>query len=310
MLWLFGITLFGYTLPVGCSGPPQVPPMTGAQRYNAEGLRQLERGELASADLMFHDALKEAELIDDLQGQAEAWNNLGALAMAHGDASQAYAHHWRALQLYATRGTRDVGEIRTRTNLGVALLAQKQFPRAKEQFEEAIHLAGVLKQQDRSLLAASGLTLLHLQEGLIDQALQEAQSLISRAEKAHDQEVLASGWATLAAIYQAKKDIPQAEKAIQKALVLDREREAPVAVANDLLALASLYQQNKEWEQAAMTLARCSRVERRLGLFAQAEQHLRTAINQGKGHLPVATQQLLESELDAVMQAREQLKSR
>ena len=65
-----------------CAGPKVGPPPSAAARLNAEGLRRLERGDDAGAEEMLRGALREAELIDDLTSQAEAWNNLGALAMA------------------------------------------------------------------------------------------------------------------------------------------------------------------------------------------------------------------------------------
>ena len=124
-----------------CAGPKLGPPPSAAARLNAEGLRRLERGDDAGAEEMLRGALREAELIDDLPSQAEAWNNLGALAMAKGDAQRALGAHTRALGLYRAANVRGVGEIRTRGNLGAALLASGRIADAGAQFDEAARLA-------------------------------------------------------------------------------------------------------------------------------------------------------------------------
>src|SRR6202044_871833 len=97
-------------LPIGCGSAPPPAPST-AQRLNAEGLVRLDRGEGDEADDAFQSALQEAELVDDLQSQAEAWNNRGALAFARGHCEDAWKMHAAALRIHQLRGVRDEGEL-------------------------------------------------------------------------------------------------------------------------------------------------------------------------------------------------------
>ncbi|HKQ68678.1 MAG TPA: tetratricopeptide repeat protein, partial [Polyangiaceae bacterium] len=150
---------------LACGGPKAQPPLTPAERLNAEALRRLERGDDLGAEAMMKGALKEAELVDDLVGEAEAWNNLGALAMARGNAREAWASHATALSLHQATGKRALGEVRTRSNLGSALLGVGKVAEAKAQFEEAIRLAERLENPRAGRLARVGLAAALLANG-------------------------------------------------------------------------------------------------------------------------------------------------
>ena len=147
------------------------PPPSAAARLNAEGLRRLERGDDAGAEEMLRGALREAELIDDFTSQAEAWNNLGALAMAKGDAQRALGAHTRALGLYRAANVRGVGEIRTRGNLGAALLASGRLVDAGAQFDEAAKLAARIGEPSAARQSQVGLAVVALAQGDAARAL-------------------------------------------------------------------------------------------------------------------------------------------
>jgi tetratricopeptide (TPR) repeat protein len=299
-------------LLVACGGPKQGPPPTAAQRLNAEGVRRLDRGDAAGADQMIHEALKEAELVDDLVAQAEAWNNLGALATARGNAREAWSAHATALRLHQATKTRTTGEVRTRANLGAALLALGKTADAKAEFEEAVNLAERIGEPDAARLARVGLAAVALRAGDAARALALARALAEAKSDAggsgadgaasSGDAARSSAFALAGAAEEALGDLRGARASYERALDLDRKRDAPRAVAEDLEGLARVAARAGNAADAASFLARSARVARRLGDRAAAARHLGRAIELLRESSPDGAA-ALEAELKAMQEA-------
>jgi tetratricopeptide (TPR) repeat protein len=290
---------------VACSSSSQsAKAPTAAQRMNAEGLRRLERGDGEAAEAMFREALREAELVDDLLGQAEAWNNLGALASARGRSDQAWAMHAAALRLHRARNTRDVGEVRTRTNLGAALLGAGKDEDARAQFEAAATLAGELGKPESAYLARVGLASLALKRGDAPLAARLAADVAASARKSNDDGATAAALATEGSALEMAGDLASAKARFDEALTLDRSREQPLAVAMDLRSLALLAERRGDRKEAASLWGRSARISRLLGQLDDAERALSRALTLlGPSGGDEATG--LREELDALRAARE-----
>jgi tetratricopeptide (TPR) repeat protein len=289
----------------GCAGPPETPPVSPVQKLNAEGLHRFDRGEPDGAEEMFRAALREAELVDDLPGQAEAWNNLGTLAFARGDLDDATTYHLFALRLYERRRPRQRGEVRARTNLGNVLLASRRTREASDQFTAARRLAEHLGAADVGLRARAGLAALLLESGEPARALSESGEVIRAAGEAKDDEAAAAALAVQAEALLASARPLEARASLERALELDRKRAAPFAVAQDLRGLARVAERLGDRAAAADLLLRCSRISRWVGMLELAERELAAAsalLEQGPDALERA---LVRQELEAVRRARE-----
>src|SRR5512145_1843352 len=83
---------------MGCAKsvrPP--PPPSPAEEISVEAALRIQEGRWNTADDLLVDALRRAELSDDLQGQGSAWSNAGVLLMAQGRAEDAVVAHRRAV---------------------------------------------------------------------------------------------------------------------------------------------------------------------------------------------------------------------
>lgn len=283
----------------GCGGSATArPAATAAQRYNGEGLRRLERGDLTGAEEMLRDALREAELVDDLQGQAEAWNNLGALASARGQLDQARAYHASALRLYGERGVRDIGEVRTRSNLGSVMLQLGDEPGATQQFEQAAALSASLGDEASGAMARIGLAAAALRRGAVADARDRAEREVSGARRRGDDGAVAAALSIEAAALEAAGSAGEAQARLAEALTIDRRREQPRAVVDDLRALARLAEARGDRAAAASWRSRAARSLRRMGETSQARDELRRAVSLLGGQGDEARR--LQGELDAL----------
>ena len=294
--------LLGLLALAGCGSPPAArPPASAAHRYNGEGLRRLERGDLKGADEMFHDALREAELVDDLVGQAEAWNNLGALAAARGAPRDAWAYHAGALRLYQLRGAPEPGQIRAHANLGGAMLLAGAVDEAEAQFRAAAALAEQLGRPAAAALARVGLAAAELRRGKGEQAAALAHQEADGARRRGDEGAQAAALSIEGAALELLGRLAEARARHEEALALDRRREHPGAVRDDLRALARLSERQGDRGGAASYLTRAARVSRRMEDLDASEAELRRAISLlGEGE----EARRLAAELEAIQEAR------
>lgn len=282
---------------VACGGPKVGPPPTTAERLNAEAVRRLDRGDDRGAEEMIRAALREAELVDDLVGQAEAWNNLGALEMARGKFREAWSAHATALSLHQATKLRGIGEVRTRSNLGSALLAAGKIAEAKVQFEEALALGDKIGEPRAARLARVGLASVALRDGDATRALALSRSAMDGSGDAAE----GGAFAVQGAAEEALGDLPLARTAYEHALDIDRHHAVPRAVAEDLRGLARVAERSGKVGEATALLTRSSRIARRLGERNMAARDLERAI-QLSGTPATDGKAALEEELRALRQ--------
>jgi tetratricopeptide (TPR) repeat protein len=193
-------------------------------------VRRLERGDAKGAEETFRDALEEAALVDDLQGQAEAWNNLGALAMARGRPDEALSCHRTALHFHRARGTPDLGEIRSRANAGAALLALGRVAEAEIDLAAALAVEGAALDALGDASAARA----RFEEALDIDRKREApfavasdlRALSRLAERRGDLAAASSYLARSARIARWMGDYDRALRELRRALSLAREADS------------------------------------------------------------------------------------
>lgn len=267
----------------GCGSPPAPRPApTAASRFNAEGLRRLERGDLAGAEGMLRDALREAELVDDLPGQAEAYSNLGALAAQRGDRDGALVMHTSALRAHLAAGAGTAGEARARTNLGGALMALGRRDDARAEFTRAIAVSDALGDARVGLTARVGLATLTLTTS-VDEAERLARDAAGLARKLGDDAALASALVAEGVAREARGDRDGGRARYAEALELDKRREDPGAVADDLGRLSQVEESLGKRGEAASLSARRSRVLRRMGRLGDARAAMERATTLATG---------------------------
>jgi tetratricopeptide (TPR) repeat protein len=264
-----------------CGGAPAHVP-TPVERLNIEGVERLERGEGEEAQELFRGALAEAELVDDLTGEAEALGNLAGLARDRGQLSEAIASYGRALSCYEDLGTRVPAEVRTRTSFAIALLDAGDIARAERELTSAVSLAASLEKPDLALSARATLASVALRRKDPQRAMLLAREVEIAAEKKGDASALGAALFVDALAREAEGDRNGAHDRAEAALATDRGRRAPLAVADDLELLARLSLPTDK-ARAAAYWARSALVYERLGRPDAALAALESALEAAKG---------------------------
>jgi tetratricopeptide (TPR) repeat protein len=288
----------------GCSGPKPVPAATPVQKLSAEGVHRLERGDYTGAAEMFKQTLHEAELVDDLRGQATAWNNIGSLGLAQGDLAVAVSALGHAVRFYRQIKEHGLGELRARVNLGIAQLASGDVAAARGQLTEAQRLGDSLGKPREAWLAEVTLGSADVKSGQASTGAERAQRALIWARSAHDLAIESAASLVLGSAFQAQGDLDGALSSYERALEIDRTRQEPSAILEDLRALADLYKQRGQLSLAGDVLARRGRVAKRLGRLDVAEADMAWALEFGAKEMHVDDVDALRIEYDAIRAVR------
>jgi len=247
-----------------CSAPPKSFVDTRAVEHNRAGIESLARGDLAAAALQFERSLEVARALGDRRTEADARNNLGAVAESLGDLIAARRHyevsaalcepaakavdayvlvHWNGVvaahvnlaRVMLTEGD-TAGALVALDRAGAAVArAQKGTPRPKAATLRSAR-ADVAKQRALTLLA---------HEGASDAASRAAREALqgskggqdSRAGRAREADACLVLGRVLAA--RGEEDLALAE--LERAADLARSISDPVLGAAVLEALGDVY---------------------------------------------------------------------
>jgi tetratricopeptide (TPR) repeat protein len=275
--------LAGGVIACGGSGSALKPPPTNVERFNADGVLRLELGDLGAAQSLFEAALADAEPVDDLAGQVEAWSNLGAVARARGDLPGALACYTSALRVHRSLGTRNAAEARARLNLGIVLAALRRTDDARAQVTTSLDLARANKEKSVERSARVALASIDLTQGKHEAARAAAAQVAKEANEAGDRSALAAALPIEAAALDKLGRPGDARQRLLLALAIDRERRDAVQVRDDLLALAAIAERTKAPCEAVSFLGRAALVSRRLSRQATADAELAHALSIAEG---------------------------
>lgn len=271
--------LAGVALGCGGSGSALKPPPNNVERFNADGVLRLELGDLGAAQSLFEAALADAEPVDDLAGQVEAWSNLGAVARARGDLAGALTCYTSALRVHRALGSRDAAEARARLNLGIVLAALHRTDEARAQISASLAIAQTTGDKSIERSARVGLASIDLAQGKHEAARATTALVAKQAKAAGDRAALSAALPIEAAALDRLGRLDEARERLLFALAIDRNRRDAVMVRDDLLALASIAERTKAPCDAVSLLGRAALVSRRLGRQASADAEIAHALS-------------------------------
>jgi tetratricopeptide (TPR) repeat protein len=275
--------LAGVVLGCGGSGSPLKAPPSNVERFNADGVMRLELGDLGAAQSLFEAALADAEPVDDLAGQVEAWSNLGAVARARGDLPGALTCYTSALRVHRALGTRNAAEARARLNLGIVLAALRRTDEARAQISASLDIAQATGNKSIERSARVALASIDLAQGKHEAARAAAAQVAKQATDAGDRAALSAALPIEAAALERLGRLEEARERLLLALAIDRDRRDAVPVRDDLLALAAIAERTKAPCDAVSLLGRAALVSRRLGRQAIADAELAHALSLAAG---------------------------
>ncbi|RME96680.1 MAG: tetratricopeptide repeat protein [Verrucomicrobia bacterium] len=263
------LLLLGTVLLAGCAGPSwenQAPPA----RRQIDRLARLARaawnqGNLAQADTLFAQCLRQARALDEPEAVANAAYNLAAVRIARGRLPEA-----RPLLDEAAHAARRAGQPAADIRLLQArlALAEGRWEEARRRLDA---LPGAALEPAEQLQATLLRGELACQTGALDEAERELQTARSTPAPIQGQPLLAAGVERLAGRLALAKG-----RAVEAAEAFDRETDLCRAAGAPAMVAEALGRAAEAWKQAGRPAAAADRACR------AAHSHL------AQGNLPAA----------------------
>jgi len=257
-------------------------------------------------------ALEINRALGDRRGEASALANLGITCRAMGRFEEALEHLQHALELDRALGDRR-GEAGTLANLGITYQAMRRFREAVDHLQRALEINQELgdRRGEAGTLANLGIT--YQAMGRFGEALEHLQRALEINQALGDRRGEASTLANLGLTYQAMGRFEEALEHLDRALEINRllgDKEAMTTARGNIrrtrgllrgqpatltfkakaleqlghygLALgfleAALVKRERNAAPEAATRARIARIQRVMGRFEEALEHLQRAL--------------------------------
>jgi tetratricopeptide (TPR) repeat protein len=183
------------------------------------------------------------------------------------------------------------------------MLESGKTAEARAQLTQAVALAADLHAVGAGYRARVGLGSVALREGDGAGALRVADEVAALARRDGDTSSLSAALSLGGAASELLHDRETATARYEEVLSLDRAREQPLAIVDDLHALARVAEGRGDRQRAASLFGRSAGVARRLGRLEAAEADLERAVALAEGG-PADEVAALRAELEALRLAR------
>jgi putative nucleotidyltransferase with HDIG domain len=212
-----------------------------AQAMNQMGVANLMRGDLESAEALYHKAHALAESANDKPLEAMVAQNLGIVAGMRGNLAQALSHYAVSLSGYRSLGLTDyLGPVIN--NMAMAYASLERWSEAEASYQEALALNDAMGDAPTRRMIQMNLADMWLARGEDEQAAALCDRVFSNAQSSGDQRALGEASKHLGVIARRRGDLANAERLLEDAHQNAMRREDLLLAAETAREQAELYE--------------------------------------------------------------------
>jgi len=231
----------------------------------------LERGDGRAAEQRVAEALELARALGDHAAEARCLNNLGIIANLQGHPQAALASYQLALAAYQQAGL-PRGMAETQHNIGISWRDIGDYQRALDAAEEAVRLAGRLRDEGLTALAVAGRAELHLVLGDAELAAAELARAAATYERLSQPVGLAEVWRLEAAVARSRGELASALALLRRAAGIASGPGSAHTLAEIERDLGTVLETAGEAVEARAARQRAVALYRRLGAQVAADK--------------------------------------
>lgn len=209
-------------------------------------------------------ALQITKAIQYTRGEAQAYLNLGAIAIIQGDTEHGVAYTQEALALFNTLSDQS-GIANANKNLGVLAYFMGDYGQAKEHYQEALSGFSKVKDTQGQAKCYANLGLVSMMYGAFDKALGYFMKSLRCNELLNNQEGIASDYVYMAQVSQQINNLSQALQYQEKALDIFRSINNKVREAHLLCDIGKTYHLKQQWSEALTNYRLALTLQKQLG---------------------------------------------
>lgn len=233
-------------------------PVGEAQGYNTLGLIEADDGRFPEA-LEYHlKALAVRERIGDREGLSYTFNNLGNAYRNMGQYDKALEYHQQGLALKIALGNRS-SEAYSHHNIGLVYFAMRDFPQALAAYRRGLAIREALDDPRGIAVSLNGIGSVEAQTDPAA-ALRTYQRALALRRQVGDQRGEMATELNLGDVYRRLGNLSAATDALQRALAIGAQIDAPLMRSNALRGLAEVeaargdykaaYEHHQQYQQA------------------------------------------------------------
>lgn len=217
-------------------------------------------GRYDSAQYCFDQALKVYTLIDDLQGIAHCYKDMGSVSVEKGNLEEGLAYYTKGLNLVKQNNLEDL-EMLFINNLGLVYLRQGHYDKAQEHFKES---ASLNRKDYNYAIAIYNIGIVHQKQGKFEKALEYYEQSLQACREMGDEYCSITPMDGMAGAYlelenyEKALEVSEAIIKIQQKLGLEKQ----LLISYNRIGL--IYNEQKEYDIALAYFYRSLSIARQL----------------------------------------------
>jgi tetratricopeptide (TPR) repeat protein len=221
-----------------------------AEAYNGKGFTLQQNSVNDPAILVFYNKSLDIRLsLNDKEGIAEIYNNLGGLYKDQGNVTKGLEYFYKSYSINETLGDK-FGMASNLTNLAQIEEKTRDTVRALVHQQKALTLFCEIDFTDGIARAENNIGTLNLHSGNTDQALKSFRNSYSLNEEMGNKNGMALALNNIGAVYSQTNKFDAAEEYYRKALAIYEETKSKLGLAQTSGNLSKLFGKKKKYPQA------------------------------------------------------------
>lgn len=231
---------------------------------NHESQRLWEKGEYTNAFKYAKKALSLSRKISYLEGEADAFNNIGIIHDYQGQYAESLSNYFKALPIQKKIKDEE-GLSYTYNNIGLIYSNQGNYEEALKNYTLAIELRKKNNDQTGVSSTYNNIGILHMYAKDYKKALENYFASIKIDSTIHDMNGVGASLSNVGLVYMDLKDFEKAHEYFSKSLSIREQLGDKRGIANSYNNFGTLYQKQKKYNEAKEYLQKGLIIGKQLG---------------------------------------------
>jgi signal transduction histidine kinase/Tfp pilus assembly protein PilF len=238
-----------------------------ANAYNNLGLSFHVSGDYAKAQEYYAQAFEIREQIGDPKGIASAHNNLGVLFYDTGDYEKALFHHTEALRL-----REDINSLQdlpdSYMNVGIIYLLTERYREALLNYEEALKIHQQLGNKRGMANAHHNMGNVHERQGNLNKALEKYNESLTLLRELDDKPGVSEDLRSMGEVYFKQGNLEDAREILRNGLDISKSIDDTPGMVRTYILLGQISLQQDRFKEAISDLEKAESLSASIGAKA------------------------------------------
>jgi tetratricopeptide (TPR) repeat protein len=220
-----------------------------ASSYNNIGIIYLNQGNYSKALEYYFNSLKIREELGDKQGIATSYNNIGNIYADQGNYSKALEHYFNSLKILEEIGNKQ-GIANSYNNIGNIYADQGNYSKALEHYFNSLKILEEISDKQGIASSYINIGIIYKDQGNYSKALEYLNKALEISKEIGDKEHISTSLNSIAQIYLNEKNYPKAKEYATNGLQIAKEIGNTLRIKDASQTLYETYKHLKQYKDA------------------------------------------------------------